>query len=116
MSRRKDRRRSRATIVEIGRAAIGVAHLAGSRRALGRTAVFSRILGVRQIAQAALLLRSGSAEAHTLGAAVDATHGISMVPLLVLDRRSRRFAWRQFWVALTLTVLEIGLVGPGAKR
>ncbi len=39
-----------------------------------------------------------------------------MVPLLALDRRSRPFAARQVWIALLLTVLEIGLVGTGRRR
>jgi hypothetical protein len=123
MSRRA--RRSRATPVELGRAALGVRHLVDAglearRASRGEptpgTVAFSRVLGVRQIVQAALLLRSGSPNAHTLGALVDATHAISMVPLLLLDRRRRSFAVSQLLVALLLTAVEITLVGVGGRR
>lgn len=125
-------RRDRATLVEAGRAALGLAHLIGStpralraRRATetvatsGRTdavAPFERILGARQIVQAALLLRAGSPEAHMLGAAVDLVHAVSMLPLLLVDRRRRRFAAQQLGVATLLGVIEIGLVGTGGRR
>jgi hypothetical protein len=110
-----------ALAVELLRAGIGVAHLLGSRHALGRPAVLARVLGVRQLVQAGLVLRAGSAsgsgaaDAHTVSALVDATHGVTMVPLALLDRQSRRFAVRQLWIAVLLTVLEVALVGPGRK-
>lgn len=124
MSRRA-RRRSRATLVELGRAALGVRHLVDAGREARRasrgeptpgTVAFSRVLGLRQITQAGLLLRSGSPEAHTLGALVDATHAVSMVPLLFLDRRRRPFAISQLLVATALTAVEITLVGVGGRR
>jgi hypothetical protein len=115
---RRDRagRVDRAVVVEVLRAGIGVAHLLGARRALGRPAVLGRVLGVRQLSQATITGRAGSPEAHTLGAAVDAVHGLTMVPLALFDRQSRRFAIRQVWIATLLTVLEIGLVGSGRRR
>jgi hypothetical protein len=109
-------RTDRAVVVELLRAGIGIAHLLGARRTLGRTAVMGRVLGVRQLTQAGLLLRAGSADAHTASALVDAAHGVTMVPLALLDRRSRRFAVRQLWIATFLTVLEVALVGRGGKR
>lgn len=109
-------RAQRAVLVEVLRAGIGVAHLAGARRSLGRPAVLGRVLGVRQLTQAGLLLRSGSPDAHTVSALVDATHGVTMVPLALFDRQSRRFAVRQLWIATLLTVLEVALVGRGRKR
>jgi hypothetical protein len=112
----RSRRRDRAALVEGLRAAVGVAHLIGSRRALGRPAEDGRVLGVRQLAQAALTVRAASPEAHTLSAAVDAVHGLTMVPLALFDRQSRRFAIRQVWIATLLTVLEVGLVGTGRRR
>jgi len=112
----RGRERDRTAVVEVLRAGIGVAHLIGAQRASGRVAVFGRVLGVRQLVQAGLVARAASPEAHTLSAAVDAAHGLSMVPLLALDRRSRPFAARQVWIALLLTVLEIGLVGTGRRR
>ncbi|MET3637442.1 hypothetical protein [Curtobacterium oceanosedimentum] len=117
MSRRTRRdRRQRARWVEGLRAAIGVAHLLASRGSTGRVAVFGRVLGVRQLVQAALLTRAAAPEAHVLGAAVDATHGVTMVPLIALDRQTRGFAARQLVVAVVLTALEIGLVGTGRGR
>jgi hypothetical protein len=106
----------RAVAVEFLRAGIGVAHLIGARRSLGRPAVLGRVLGVRQLAQATITGRADSPEAHTLSAAVDAVHGLTMVPLALFDRQSRRFAVRQVWIATLLTVLEIGLVGTGRHR
>lgn len=76
--------------------------------------MLDRVLGVRQLAQAALVLRAGSAEAHTVSAVVDALHGATMVPL-ALDPRRRRFAVRQFWIALLLTVAEVAAVGHGRR-
>ena len=109
-------RQQRALAVELLRAGIGVAHLLGSRRALGRPAVLARVLGVRQLTQAGLVLRASTADAHTVSALVDATHGVTMVPLALVDRQSRRFAVRQLWIAMLLTVLEVALVGRGGKR
>ncbi|PYY37995.1 hypothetical protein DEJ16_06660 [Curtobacterium sp. MCJR17_055] len=106
----------RAAVVEVLRAGIGVAHLLGARRALGRPAVLGRVLGVRQLAQATITGRAGTPEAHTLGAVVDAVHGLTMVPLALFDRQSRRFAVRQVWIATLLTVLEVALVGTGRRR
>jgi hypothetical protein len=122
---RRSRRRDRATALEAGRAALGVLHLVRSRpRAAAKhgevgpdpTRAFDRILGVRQLVQAALLTRSGSPNAHTLGALVDLVHAISMLPLALVDPRRRRFAAEQFFVALLLTVLEIWVVGTGSRR
>ena len=117
MSRRSRRdRRQRSRWVEGLRAGIGVAHLLASRGSSGRVAVFGRVLGVRQVVQAGLLTRADSPDAHVLSAAVDATHGVSMVPLIALDRQTRGFAVRQLAVAVLLTALEVGLVGTGRGR
>ncbi|MDM7892999.1 hypothetical protein [Curtobacterium caseinilyticum] len=117
MSRRSRRTRvDRARWVEGLRAGISLAHLVASGRSSGRVAVFARVLGVRQLAQAALLVRAQTPEAHVLGAAVDATHGITMVPLIALDRQTRGFATRQLVVAVLLTALEVGLVGTWRGR
>ncbi|MFJ3384607.1 MULTISPECIES: hypothetical protein [unclassified Curtobacterium] len=108
-------RTSAAVAVEVGRAALGILHLSRSGTTRGTTA-FHRILGFRQLAQAALLLRSGSADAHTLGAAVDATHAVTMVPLLMANPRWRAIGASQLWIATGLAVAEIALVGAGRKR
>ncbi|PYY31609.1 hypothetical protein [Curtobacterium sp. MCBD17_030] len=108
-------RGQRALAVELLRAGIGITHLLGARRALGRPAVLGRVLGVRQLGQAGLVLRAGTADAHTVSAVVDATHGVTMVPLALIDRQSRRFAVRQLWIATLLTVLEVALVGRGQR-
>ena len=75
-----------------------------------------RVLGVRHLVQAALLLRAGSGNAHTLGAAIDAGHAVTMVPLMLLGGRWGRIGRRQFWLATGLAVAEIALVGTGRKR
>ncbi|WIB60370.1 hypothetical protein DEJ13_00665 [Curtobacterium sp. MCLR17_007] len=114
MSRARDRRRS-ATVVEGARAVLGALHLirAGSDPA---TATFHRVLGVRQLVQAGVLSRAGSGDAHTLGAAVDATHAVTMLPLMFVGRRWRRVAVGQFVIALALAIAEVALVGSGRKR
>jgi hypothetical protein len=47
-----------------------------------------RILGARHLVQAMVLARRGPT-AHRLGAAVDATHALSMVILAIVDHRHR---------------------------
>ena len=117
MSRRSRRAGTdRARWIEGLRAGIGLAHLIAARGSSGRVAVFGRVLGVRQLLQAGLLVRARTPEAHVVGAAVDATHGITMVPLIALDPQTRGFAARQLVVAVLLTVLEVGLVGTGRRR
>jgi hypothetical protein len=73
------------------------------------------VLGVRQLAQAALVARAGTGNAHTLSALVDAAHGATMVPL-ALDPQRRRFALQQVWIAAALTVAEVAVVGRGGRR
>ena len=104
-------RRGRA--VEIARAVLGVWHLVRAQRPGDQHPVLDRVLGVRQLAQAAVVLRAGTADAHTASALVDAAHGVTMVPLALLDPRRRRFAGGQLWIALALTVAEIAVVGQG---
>lgn len=77
-------------------------------------AVLHGVLGVRQLAQAALVARAGTGNAHTLSAAVDAAHGVTMVPL-VLDPRRRGFALQQVVIAAVLIVAEVAAVGRGAR-
>ena len=114
MTRRTVGAASAASVVEAGRAALGVWHL--SRAVRGREhAVLHGVLGVRQLVQAALVARAGTADAHTLSAVVDALHGTSMVPL-ALDPRRRGFALQQVWIAAALTVAEVALVGRGRRR
>ena len=109
----------RQTVVEGIRAGLWVQHLASARRpidATSGTAAFHRVLGVRHLVQAALLLRAGSGNAHTLGAAIDAGHAVTMLPLMLLGGRWGRIGMRQFWLATGLAVAEIALVGTGRKR
>lgn len=112
MSRSTTRRRRRA--VEAARAGLGVWHLVRASRRDDQHRVLDRVLGVRQLAQAALVLRAGTAEAHTLSAVVDALHGATMVPL-ALDPRRRRFALGQLLTALALTIAEVAVVGRGRR-
>src|SRR3954447_14126230 len=93
------------------RAAYGLALLAAPRRALGGTRLgagepgavaFARVLGARQLAEAAVLARrpaGGAVRARRreprmllLGAGVDALHGVSMLALCALSPRRRRLA------------------------
>jgi hypothetical protein len=109
----------RQVVVEGVRAGLGIGHLAGAGRAVdatGGTAAFHRVLGVRHLVQAALLLRAGSGNAHTLGAAIDAGHAVTMLPLMLLGGCWGRIGARQFWLATGLAVAEIALVGTGRKR
>ncbi|MFK4481855.1 hypothetical protein [Curtobacterium sp. AB7] len=103
-----------ASAVELGRAVLGVWHLSRSFRGRDQ-AVLHGVLGVRQLVQAALVARTGSGNAHTLSAAVDAVHGVTMVPL-ALDPRRRTFALQQVWIATVLTVAEVAVVGRGGRR
>jgi len=105
---------SRRRLVEVARVGLGVWHLARATRSDDPHGVLDRVLGVRQLAQAALVLRAGTAEAHTLSAVVDAVHGATMVPL-ALDPTRRRFAVGQAWIALALTAAEVAAVGRGRR-
>ncbi|WP_157071502.1 hypothetical protein [Curtobacterium ammoniigenes] len=116
MSRQTVALQERSALVEGARAVIGAAHLVAPGRgphATRGTIAVSRILGARQIVQAILIRRSRTADAHTLGAAVDATHAVSMLPLMLVSGRFRRFAGRQFVTAIVFAVLEISMVGRG---
>lgn len=57
-----------------------------------RAARFARLLGARQIVQAAILGRHVSRSWILAGVAVDATHAATMVGLALLDRRRRLLA------------------------
>ncbi|QQD76331.1 hypothetical protein I8920_00690 [Curtobacterium sp. YC1] len=103
------------SLVEVARAGLGLWHL--SRALRGREqAVLHGVLGVRQLAQALLVRRSGTGNAHTLSAVVDALHGVTMVPLAVADPHRRRFAVDQLWIATVLAVAEAAAVGRGQRR
>lgn len=124
MSRNGRRRQQRArVVVELVRAGIGTLHLAraaqsgsgATARPGGGARLTNAVLGARQLTQAALVLRAGSADAHTVSAAVDAAHATTMVPLLVGGRRVARFGRGQLLVALGLAVAEIALVGRGQR-
>lgn len=111
----RSRGASLRTTVEVLRAAVGVGHAV---RALsgGAQPVLDSVLAVRQLGQALLVGRAGSADAHAASAVVDALHGATMVPLAVLDRRRRAFAVGQLWIALALTIAEVAAVGTGRRR
>src|SRR3954451_6113000 len=93
-------RRSAETLCAV-RAAYGLALLAAPRRALGGTRLgaaepgalaFARILGARQLAEAAVLARCPQRRVLLLGAGVDALHGVSMLAVCALSPRRRRLA------------------------
>lgn len=78
-----------AAVVELARAGLGLWHLNRAVRGSDQ-AVLHGVLGVRQIAQAALVARAGSGNAHTLSAVVDALHGATMVPLVVARNTTKQ--------------------------
>ncbi|MFJ4219945.1 hypothetical protein [Curtobacterium luteum] len=100
---------------EFLRAAVGTGHAV---RLLARrgTPVLDGVLAVRQLGQAALVERAGTADAHTASALVDVLHGASMVPVALLGGRLRRFAALQVVLAVTLAVAEVAAVGHGRRR
>lgn len=105
---------SGTAVVELARAGLGLWHLSRAARGSDQ-AVLHGVLGVRQLAQATLVARVGSGNAHTLSAVVDALHGATMVPLAV-DPRRRRFAVDQLWIAAVLAIAEAAVVGRGGRR
>lgn len=105
---------SGTAVVELARAGLCLWHLSRAARGSDQ-AVLHGVLGVRQLAQAVLVARVGSGNAHTLSAVVDALHGATMVPLAV-DPRRRRFAVDQLWIAAVLAIAEAAVVGRGGRR
>src|SRR3954465_11082604 len=73
----------------------------GARRNDSRVRIATRLLGARELVEAALLRRRRRGWV-ALGAAVDATHALSMIVLAVLDRRHRRIALASAAVASIL--------------
>lgn len=112
------RRRPRLTapvVLEAGRAAYGLVGLVAPGRlatlelgrAPGRGATtVARILGARHLAQGLAVLATGGADAHRVGAAVDALHAASMVPWSAAARTDRRYYVTSGVVAATLALLE----------
>ncbi|PCN48922.1 hypothetical protein Csp2054_04960 [Curtobacterium sp. 'Ferrero'] len=105
--------------VESVRSALGAVHAIRALRG-HPTPVLDAVLAVRQLGQAVLVRRSETPDAHTASALVDALHGASMVPVVLVSRRLRRFATVQLVVAVALAVAEVVAVGrparPGAHR
>jgi len=85
--------------------ALGRAELGRRPDALSRGVL--RVLGVRQVVQAGLVLRFPTRDARRLSAVVDLLHAASMVALAVLDRRRRRGALVQAGIATGLGVGEL---------
>lgn len=98
--------------VEALRAAVGIGHAVRAARGGGQP-VLDVVLAIRQLAQAGLVSRAGTPDAHTLSAIVDGLHGLTMVPLAVADRRRRRFALGQLGISLALVIAECAAVGTG---
>ena len=68
-----------------------------------------RVLGLRHLAQALVIDRSGTRGRLLAGAAIDATHALSMVGLAVLNRDHR-------WSAALDAVLATGLAANGLRE
>ncbi|MEK6342868.1 MAG: hypothetical protein V4737_03370 [Curtobacterium sp.] len=101
--------------VETLRLAVGLGHAVRLATRSG-TPVLDGVLAVRHTVQAALVGRTGSADAHTASALVDVLHGASMVPVAVLGGRLRGYAAVQVMLAAVLTAAEISAVGSGRRR
>jgi len=96
------------------RVAVGVGH--ACRVVQGSpTPVLDAVLAVRQVGQAVVVGRSGTADAHTASAAVDTLHAASMVPVALVGGRLRGFAAAQVVLAVVLAVAEVAAVGRGRR-
>lgn len=100
--------------MEGARALVGAVHLVLAARAASAHRGLHGVLAARQLGQAALVDRSGTADAHTASAVVDALHAATMVPLALLPSH-RRFALGQLVTALALFVAEVGTLGRGRR-
>src|SRR5690349_8582561 len=69
-----------------------VASAAASRPATTLACVFTRILGVRQLAQATLTVTTPELMTPLRGAVIDGLHAATMVQLAAVSRRHRRAA------------------------
>jgi hypothetical protein len=83
--------------------------LGGPLEPAARTAV--RVLGARQLAQAALSLAAPTAPVLTAGAGTDTVHALSMAVLALADRR-----WRRPAVVSGLTAAAFAISGALAAR
>jgi hypothetical protein len=107
--------RSRSAI-SCARALYGAALLLAPRRALGvpgdaieaRLRAFARVLGARNLLEAAILRRHPTRAWAIGGAAVDAAHAASMLLLASLDRRRRAVALRSALAAGALAAWGVG--------
>ncbi|MFZ7089321.1 hypothetical protein [Curtobacterium sp. RRHDQ10] len=104
-----------AVVVEVCRAVLGARGVVAPGRSSRATVVFDRVLGVRQLLQAALTARSSGPDAHRLGAAVDIAHAASMIPLVVVGWPRRGFVVRQLCVAAAFATAEV-LLARAAHR
>lgn len=85
--------------------------LASGHRADQRARAVTRLLGARQLTQAALVSARGTPTAVVLATAADLAHATSMVLLAALDGPRRRIALLDALAALTLAV-----TGPACTR
>lgn len=100
--------RNRAGLaLEAVRAAYGIRLLLNPSAVGDDTAsrVLARVLGARQVTQAALAAWQGGRTTHTLGAVVDTLHAVSMLPVASRPRW-RGFARSSAAVAVVLGVVE----------
>jgi hypothetical protein len=74
----------------------------------GRMRTFARVLGARNLAEAALLRAHPSRGWALAGAAVDATHAATMVIVAAIDRRGRA-------IALTSALVASAFAAWGAR-
>lgn len=88
----------------------GVPGRVGGFRVDGRARQVVRVLGVRDMLQAAVTASKPSRAVLVSGAAVDGLHALSMVGLGLVDRRRRRAAGVSAAVAGLLAVAQVASV------
>ncbi|MGH3196250.1 MAG: hypothetical protein ACRDOH_03430 [Streptosporangiaceae bacterium] len=73
----------------------------------GRARGAARVLGARQLTQAALTAPEPSATTLALGVEADLAHAVSMLGLAVLDRRRRRLGYADAVVATAFAAVGV---------
>lgn len=81
-----------------------------------RERAVSRVLGARQLLQAAVTLAAPGSATLTLGAGVDALHATSMLGLGLADRRRRRAAFNDAAVAGALALAGLAAAGSADEK
>jgi hypothetical protein len=92
----------------------GVLRPVARRRIVAPERRVARVLGVRNLAEGAMIARHAGRGRLLAGAAVDATHSLSMTALAIASRKERRLALASALIAATTAtmVLVASAEGP----